>query len=177
MSNLLNFVMQTYTLNNSGGRCVQSILCNMLLRLTCQHHMEIQHLSHHIKEPIHNHILAFMQTKMLEFSIRDIPIWDSSPSLHSTSPNGKGEPAALPLSTQVGDVGFFNGLGGFHTIFNILNSYDENKARGLSPPPEFSQFYIEEGNSLVSLRDIGDSQIYRCENLVPNTQQSVYHGR
>lgn len=53
-------------------------------------------------------------------------------------------PSKVPAGAKnvcIGNVGFFNDLGGFTTLFNIFETKSQNLALGYNPPSGFRPFY------------------------------------
>ncbi len=44
-------------------------------------------------------------------------------------------------NVRIGDVGFFNLLGGFTTLFNIFETTEQNRTLGYEPPRGFRPFH------------------------------------
>lgn len=58
-----------------------------------------------------------------------MPLWYPSPKLMGQDQTLRG--------IEVGDIGYLDDSGDFHTIFNIFFSYDANIYRGACPPPPY----------------------------------------
>lgn len=71
------------------------------------------------------------------------PLFDSSRviPLYYPSPNTPG-PETWARHVCMGDVGFFNSLGGFTSLFNIFETKAKNISLGYRPPASFRPFYL-----------------------------------
>ena len=49
--------------------------------------------------------------------------------------------AARDKNVRIGNVGFFNALGGFTTLFNIFETIEQNRALGYEAPRGFRPFH------------------------------------
>ena len=99
-----------------------------------------------------------------------IAFWFPAPTLYRRIGGRRG--------VQLGDLGYFDGSGEFHSIFNIFHSYEQNIAEGANPPSQPYQYLYIDRNSIRQV-DIQRQQTYTSTNIEkrgedgPHTQKCV----
>ena len=80
-----------------------------------------------------DYIKRYMGSRLFDSS-RIIPLYYPSPDTP--------RPETWSKNVCMGDVGFFNPLGGFTTLFNIFETKSTNISLGYQPPTSFQPFYL-----------------------------------
>lgn len=66
---------------------------------------------------------------------------------------------------MIGDVGYFNDEGGFHSLFNIFLTKEENEKHGYKPPPNFEEYTSQQTKNVI----------VQCRNMRPNALLGTKH--
>ncbi|KAF8972487.1 hypothetical protein BDZ97DRAFT_836109 [Flammula alnicola] len=96
-----------------------------------------ENLKNHVPESIHDCVMSYMCASGLFRSTIAIPLWRPSPSLYNSRKN---QTRHWGKNVYIGDVGVFNGDGGFDTYFNVFETKEENESRGRTPPANFVRY-------------------------------------
>lgn len=93
-----------------------------------------------------------------------MPLW---------SPRDLQFPVEISNIGMVGDVGYFDENGGFHSLFNIFFTREENESHGYSPPTNFKEY----SNHQVRTEIIDSLNLDPSESLSEGWVDYAVHGK